>query len=75
VRQAEIAHQLGVSRPAVNRWHAAWQAGGADALQPGPDRADAQADQVPVTALLLAGRGGKVPAVRRVTWVPVSADG
>jgi hypothetical protein len=28
--------------------------------QPGPDRADAQADQVPVTALLLAGRGGKV---------------
>jgi hypothetical protein len=33
VRQAEIAHQLGVSRQAVNLWHAARQAGGAGALR------------------------------------------
>ena len=33
LRQAEIAHQLGVSRQAVSLWHAGWQAGGPDALR------------------------------------------
>jgi hypothetical protein len=46
---------------AVNLWHAAWQAGGADALcSRGPTGPMPGADEVPVTALLLAGRGGKV---------------
>jgi transposase len=33
VRQAEIAHQLGISRQAVSLWHARWRAGGTDALR------------------------------------------
>ncbi|WP_052440134.1 helix-turn-helix domain-containing protein [Streptacidiphilus albus] len=32
VKQAEIGRLLGVSRQAVGQWHAAWVAGGADAL-------------------------------------------
>src|SRR6266508_6911732 len=31
--QAEVAHQLGVARQNVSRWHAQWQAGGPDALR------------------------------------------
>lgn len=31
--QADVARQLGVSRQAVSRWHAAWVAGGAKALR------------------------------------------
>ena len=30
--QAEVAHQLGVARQNVSRWHAQWQAGGLQAL-------------------------------------------
>jgi transposase len=30
--QAEVAHQLGVARQNVSRWHGQWRAGGADAL-------------------------------------------
>src|SRR5678816_761753 len=30
--QAEVAHQLGVARQNVSRWHALWRAGGLDAL-------------------------------------------
>ena len=31
--QAEVAHQLGVARQNVSRWHARWRAGGLDALR------------------------------------------
>ena len=31
--QAEVAHKLGVSRQNASRWHAQWQAGGAEALR------------------------------------------
>jgi transposase len=31
--QAEVTHQLGVSRQNVSRWHASWRAGGPDALR------------------------------------------
>jgi transposase len=31
--QAEVAHQLGVARQNVSRWHALWRAGGPDALR------------------------------------------
>jgi transposase len=30
--QAEVAHQLGVARQNVSRWHAQWRSGGLDAL-------------------------------------------
>jgi transposase len=32
VRQAEVAHQLGVSAQAVSVWHARWKESGADGL-------------------------------------------
>ena len=31
--QAQVAHQLGVARQNVSRWHAQWQAGGQEALR------------------------------------------
>ena len=31
--QAQVAHQLGVSRQNVSRWHARWQAGGLEGLR------------------------------------------
>ena len=31
--QAEVAHQLGVARQNVSRWHASWRVGGLDALR------------------------------------------
>ena len=31
--QAEVAHQLGVSRQNASRWHAQWQTGGPEALR------------------------------------------
>ena len=31
--QAQVAHQLGVARQVVSRWHARWQAGGLEALR------------------------------------------
>jgi transposase len=31
--QAEVAHELGVARQNVSRWHARWQAGGLEALR------------------------------------------
>jgi transposase len=46
--QAEVAHQLGVARQNVSRWHAQWQAGGLQALRsagpagPDPRLSDAQ---------------------------------
>jgi len=48
VRQAEIAHQLGVSAQAVSVWHRCWKAGGTQALRskglsgPAPRLSDAQ---------------------------------
>jgi len=33
LRQAQIAHQLGVHRQSVSRWHQAWQANGTQALK------------------------------------------
>jgi transposase len=46
--QAQIAHQLGVARQNVSRWHARWRSGGSDALRsagptgPGPRLSDQQ---------------------------------
>jgi transposase len=46
--QAEVAHQLGVARQNVSRWHAQWRQGGPDALRsagptgPAPRLSDAQ---------------------------------
>jgi transposase len=46
--QAEVAHQLGVARQNVSRWHARWRSGGPDALRsagptgPGPRLSDQQ---------------------------------
>jgi len=46
--QAEVAHQLGVARQNVSRWHAQWRTGGPDALRsagptgPGPRLDDQQ---------------------------------
>ncbi len=46
--QAEVAHQLGVARQNVSRWHAQWQAGGLQGLRsagptgPDPRLSDAQ---------------------------------
>jgi len=31
--QAQVAHQLGVARQVVSRWHARWRAGGLEALR------------------------------------------
>jgi transposase len=31
--QAQVAHQLGVARQVVSRWHARWQSGGLEALR------------------------------------------
>jgi hypothetical protein len=31
--QAEVAHQLGVSRQNVSRWHPRWRSGGSEALR------------------------------------------
>jgi Helix-turn-helix domain len=31
--QAEVAHQIGVSRQNVSRWHARWRSGGSEALR------------------------------------------
>jgi transposase len=52
VHAAEVARQLGVSRQAASRWHAAWKAGGANALAsrgptgPMPRLSDAQLVEV-----------------------------
>jgi transposase len=46
--QAQVAHQLGVARQVVSRWHARWRQGGQDALRsagptgPDPLLSDAQ---------------------------------
>jgi transposase len=46
--QAQVAHQLGVARQVVSRWHARWRAGGQQALRsagptgPTPRLSDAQ---------------------------------
>ena len=50
--QAEVAHQLGVSRQSAHVWHTAWQQGGVDALRsrgptgPDPKLSDAQLAEV-----------------------------
>jgi transposase len=52
VHAAEVARQLGVSRQAASRWHAAWKAGGTNALAsrgptgPTPRLSDAQLVEV-----------------------------
>jgi transposase len=52
VHAAEVARQLGVSRQAAGRWHAAWKAGGTNALAsrgptgPTPRLSDAQLVEV-----------------------------
>jgi transposase len=57
VRQAEIAHQLGVSRQAVGLWDTAWQTGGTQALRsrgatgPSPRLSDQQLAAVEQTLL------------------------
>jgi transposase len=57
--QAEVAHQLGVSRQAVSRWHAHWQQGGVEALRSrgptGPDLKLSAADLGRVEEALLKG--------------------
>ena len=37
--QAQVAHQLGVARQNVSRWHARWHQGGLQALASRPHRA------------------------------------
>jgi transposase len=50
--QAEVAHELGVSRQSAQVWHTAWQQGGVDALRgrgptgPDPKLSDAQLAKV-----------------------------
>jgi transposase len=50
--QAEVAHQLGVSRQSAHVWHTAWQQGGVDALRsrgptgPDPKVSDAQLAEI-----------------------------
>ena len=57
IHQGEIARELGVSRQAVSSWHAAWKAGGPDALRshgpsgPTPRLSDDQLNMIE-TALL-----------------------
>jgi transposase len=57
--QAEVAHELGVSRQAVSRWHARWLAGGIEALRSrgptGPDPKLSAADLGRVEEALLKG--------------------
>jgi transposase len=66
VRQAEVAHQLGVSRQAVSVWHARWRTDGPQALHskgptgPAPKVADAQLAQLEQVLLEGAGANGFV---------------
>jgi transposase len=57
--QAEVAHQLGVSRQSAHVWHTAWQQGGVDALRSrgptGPDPKLSAAQLAKVEQALLAG--------------------
>ncbi|MBE1460475.1 transposase [Nocardiopsis terrae] len=58
--QAEIARVLGVSWQAVHHWHSAWPQGGANALAPGQQGADALLDpeqERELVSLLLQGPG------------------
>jgi transposase len=64
LRQVEVARQLGVSRQSVHCWHAAWQAGGTDALRsrgptgPTPRLSDRQLGRVEHALLEGAGANG-----------------
>jgi transposase len=57
--QAEVAHQLGVSRQSAHVWHAAWQQDGVDALRSrgptGPDPKLSAAQLAKVEEALLQG--------------------
>jgi transposase len=57
--QAEVAHQLGVSRQSAHVWHARFQQGGVDALRSrgptGPDPKLSDAQLAKVEQALLAG--------------------
>ena len=62
VHAAEVARQLGVSRQAASRWHAAWKAGGPSALAsrgptPPPRRSGAGRSR-PAWAVVAPLRGG-----------------
>jgi transposase len=57
--QAEVAHELGVSRQSAHVWHTAWQQGGIDALRSrgptGPDPRLSAAQLAKVEQALLKG--------------------
>lgn len=54
--QAEVARLLGVSRQAASRWHAAWSAGGRQALAGAGRKPTLSGDQLrQLEAILLAG--------------------
>jgi transposase len=57
--QAEVAHELGVSRQSAHVWHGAWQQGGVDALRSrgptGPDPKLSAAQLARVEEALFAG--------------------
>src|SRR5918995_3803371 len=57
--QAEVAHQLGVARQNVSRWHARWQAGGLPALASrgptGPDPRLSEAQRATIGQALRQG--------------------
>ena len=64
--QAEVAHQLGVSRQSAHVWHARFQQGGVDALRsrgptgPAPRLSDSQLHQVEQALLKGASANGFV---------------
>jgi transposase len=57
--QAQVAHQLGVARQVVSRWHARWQAGGLEALRSaGPTGSAPRLDDQQLAAIDQALRQG-----------------
>jgi transposase len=57
--QAQVAHQLGVARQNVSRWHAQWQAGGPQALRSaGPTGPDPRLSDAHLAAIDRALRQG-----------------
>ena len=57
--QAQVAHQLGVARQNVSRWHARWQAGGLNALRSaGPTGQAARLSDAQLAAIDQAQRQG-----------------